>query len=547
MCYPGDQEQSVFYNPVQVQNRDLSILMITLYAERRAKRLLANRYRKQLRQQQQQKQQTPASPTKSRTTEINETPCVLEGFNLSFSGKQALEQLPQEDGLTIIEALAASGLRSVRYWKEIPGVRHVTINDLEEAAVERAQLNIELNNLTNEMVTDELDPLTKLRPNGIRINHGDAMDELYRSRRSSKISINDPINARKMPRWDVVDLDPYGSAVPFLDGAVQAVENGGLLCITCTDMAALGGSHPETCFGRYAGMPIPQSGYLHELALRILLQAVASSAARYGRTIKPILSVGMDFYIRVFCEVYDDKAGVNDFSLKLGYVYQSTVCPSFHIQSAGKKGGKKGAVYQPGRIPVLSSSENAWKVAGPIWLGPLHDKDVLQEALRKLEEDPGYPAMKWIATRTRLQGLLTVASEEIETPLYYHMPDLAKVLHIAVPPMNQMKAALLNAGFRVSGFHKDPQAIKTDAPGDVVWDILRRWSQLNPPSKPPLEGSVAEKIFSAPINTTIDFTIPSGMARKTDVARFPGNPERNWGPKAKAIGNKRKAETSSKR
>ena len=38
----------------------------------------------------------------------------------------------------------------------------------------------------------------------------------------------------------MIDLDPYGSAAPFLDGAVQAVESGGLLCITCTDMAALG-------------------------------------------------------------------------------------------------------------------------------------------------------------------------------------------------------------------------------------------------------------------------------------------------------------------
>lgn len=27
--------------------------------------------------------------------------------------------------------------------------------------------------------------------------------------------------------FDVVDLDPYGSASPFLDGAVQSVKNGG--------------------------------------------------------------------------------------------------------------------------------------------------------------------------------------------------------------------------------------------------------------------------------------------------------------------------------
>jgi tRNA (guanine26-N2/guanine27-N2)-dimethyltransferase len=44
----------------------------------------------------------------------------------------------------------------------------------------------------------------------------------------------------------MVDLDPYGSAVEFLDPAVQAVEEGGLLCVTCTDKAVLCGNNPET-------------------------------------------------------------------------------------------------------------------------------------------------------------------------------------------------------------------------------------------------------------------------------------------------------------
>mmetsp|Transcript_58028 Transcript_58028/g.86214 ORF Transcript_58028/g.86214 Transcript_58028/m.86214 type:complete len:123 (-) Transcript_58028:1332-1700(-) len=96
-----------------------------------------------------------------------------------------------------------------------------------------------------------------------------------------------------------------------------------MLCVTCTDMAALGGSHPETCYGRYGAMPIQSARYLQELALRILLQTMSTTAARYGRTIKPILSVGMAFYVRVFVEVNDDKAGVSihyllHFQLDLG-------------------------------------------------------------------------------------------------------------------------------------------------------------------------------------------------------------------------------------
>ena len=35
-------------------------------------------------------------------------------------------------------------------------------------------------------------------------------------------------------QYDVIDIDPFGSASPYLDAAVQAVSDGGLLCITCT-------------------------------------------------------------------------------------------------------------------------------------------------------------------------------------------------------------------------------------------------------------------------------------------------------------------------
>ena len=41
-------------------------------------------------------------------------------------------------------------------------------------------------------------------------------------------------------RYDVIDLDPYGTVAPFIDSAVQAVADGGLLCITSTDMPAGG-------------------------------------------------------------------------------------------------------------------------------------------------------------------------------------------------------------------------------------------------------------------------------------------------------------------
>jgi tRNA (guanine26-N2/guanine27-N2)-dimethyltransferase len=42
------------------------------------------------------------------------------------------------------------------------------------------------------------------------------------------------------------------------------------------------------------------------------------------------------------------------------------------------------------------------------------------------------------------------------------------------------QAALINGGYRVSNQHYEPQAIKTDAPPNVIWDIMRCWVKKHP-------------------------------------------------------------------
>lgn len=95
---------------------------------------------------------------------------------------------------------------------------------------------------------------------------------------------------RVSERFEVIDLDPYGSPAPFLDAAVQAVSEGGeaglmqgyraglgclegshcpvppagLLCVTCTDMAVLAGNSGETCYSKYGAMAL-KSRACHEM------------------------------------------------------------------------------------------------------------------------------------------------------------------------------------------------------------------------------------------------------------------------------------------
>jgi tRNA (guanine26-N2/guanine27-N2)-dimethyltransferase len=535
MSFPADQESTVFYNPVQVQNRDLSVLMISLYAERRAIRRAVQQRKKELMQQ---GGNTGECKGNDKLTK-EELQTKLTDYEASLDVQKLLLEDAKDDGVTILDALAASGLRSIRYWKEIPGVKHVTINDLDEAAIDRAKDNLKRNNLHEIVVDDNSD-----RRYGICVQHGDATHELYMARRPQQLRNYSAIQARQQPMWDVIDLDPYGSAAPFLDGAVQAVESGGLLCVTCTDMAALGGSHPETAYGRYASLPIQSSNYLQELALRILLHTIAVSAARYGRSVRPVLSVGMAFYVRVFVEIHNDKKGVTDLSLNLGNVYQSTKCSTFVVLPHGQMGGKKGNVYQSNRlIPSVCPETGApFKVGGPLWIGPLHDPSVVQVALQRLSEPTcRCPNMELIATRERLLGLLTSVSEEIQTPLYYTLPDLCRVMHCSSPPLREFKAAIMNAGYSVSGYHKEANAIKTDAPSHVVWDVMRAWLAKNPPHKEPAADSPASKILSTNASIEVDFSVrssDSGTAR-SKVARFPLNPEKHWGPKRKASGKQK--------
>jgi len=53
----------------------------------------------------------------------------------------------QYNGLRVFEALSASGLRAIRYFKEIPGLQTIHANDLDPAAVASIMRNGSFNGL----------------------------------------------------------------------------------------------------------------------------------------------------------------------------------------------------------------------------------------------------------------------------------------------------------------------------------------------------------------------------------------------------------------
>jgi tRNA (guanine26-N2/guanine27-N2)-dimethyltransferase len=213
ILFPKDQ---VFYNPVQQFNRDLSVAVIRTWSE---SPILT---KKQLRKAAWEQKRAEASSGKLGGTE--------EQTNGSEDGSDVLQRR-----ITVLEALSATGLRAIRYALEIPAIQAVLANDMSPSAIKAIQQNIAHNNIP---------------PNLVQATCSDANALMY---------------SHRTERIDVIDLDPYGTATPFIDSAIQAISSDGLLCVTCTDMSVTAGQgYPEKCFASYGGLPVKQE-YTHEV------------------------------------------------------------------------------------------------------------------------------------------------------------------------------------------------------------------------------------------------------------------------------------------
>lgn len=408
----------------------------------------------------------------------------------------------------ILDALSATGLRALRYAKEISHVTSVTANDLSPSATASIKINVAYNGLA-----DKVSPTT-----------GDAKAVMRHAANNAR----DP--------YHVVDLDPYGTAAPFLDAAVQAVTDGGLLCVTCTDagiFASVGWL--EKTFSQYGGLPWrgPQS---HEAGLRIILNAIASSAARYGLATEPLLSLNIDFYVRLFVRLKRAPVEVKCLANKTMIVYNCDHgCGAFstqylaHTREKEAKNGDKFHTHSlaqgPSATPECEHCGFKTHLAGPMWGGPLHNPHFISRILDLLPSlDP-----KVYATIPRIEGMLTLALNEtlfqeapapassasvqeaptpasrepasIEPfpsldpalrdphPFFFNPSTLSRTLHCSRPSDAQWRGALIGLGYRTTRSHTEPGSIRTDAPWDIIWEIMREWIRQKHPIK---EGAITK-------------------------------------------------------
>uniref|UniRef100_I3IV65 tRNA (guanine(26)-N(2))-dimethyltransferase n=1 Tax=Oreochromis niloticus TaxID=8128 RepID=I3IV65_ORENI len=498
ILFPSANE--VFYNPVQEFNRDLTCAVITEFA----RELLAQRGVKVVVPGEQER------VVVSLSEETNEAEAQAEEKNGSEEpAVKAAVGEKCEHGLRVLEGLAASGLRSVRFALEVPGLQSVTANDFSAKAAALIARNAQYNGVSHLL----------------QASCRDASMLMYDMR-------------GKKDRYDVIDLDPYGSPTSFLDAAVQAVSEGGLLCITCTDMAVMAGNSGETCYSKYGSVSI-KAKYCHEMALRVILHSLDQRAGVYQRYIQPLLSVSVDFYIRVFVRVFTGQATVKNSASKQALVYNCVGCGAFHLQRMGRRTSngkhmKYSAATGPPVGPECEHCGQRHQLGGPIWAESIHDLEFVQKVLSAVSGNPSR-----FGTSKRIEGVLSMVTEELEdVPLYYTVDNLSSTIHCNTPPLLQFRSALLHAGHRVSLSHACKNAIKTDAPPAAIWDIMRCWEKINPVKREKLSPtSPAFKILSTEPSFEACFTVredANPQSRKRHLTRFQENPQAFWGPKARA-------------
>ena len=318
-------------------------------------------------------------------------------------------------GWQVLDGLAASGLRGLRYGLECDVPLEVEWNDWNPVAVRLLEENARRNGL---------------EPRVTRRNLSSLLHEKV---------------------WHAVDLDPFGSPAPFLDGATRAVRHGGLLGITATDTTGLAGVYPNVCRRRYMAEPL--HGELgHEVALRILAGIAARQGARHDVAFHPVLAHATDHYYRVSVQCRRGAARADDALKSVGML---ALCPACGHRS-----------FTDGKACPECGART--RLAGPLWTGTLNDAETL-DAMRARAE-AGATLHRARESRHLLDAL---AAEARAPPLFYDVHKVGERLRMGSPPMARVIQGLEAAGHASSPVHFNRLALRTGASAAEMARIVK--------------------------------------------------------------------------
>ncbi len=324
----------------------------------------------------------------------------------------AVLETVDEECDSYLDAMTASGIRAVRAARAGYSTSGC---DVDSAAVKLARANLERNGLDGE------------------IHRRNANSHMHET------------------NYDVVDLDPFGTPIPFVDAAFRSARR--YVCVTATDTAPLCGAHFESGVRSYG--TVPRNTEFHpEMGLRVLLSALVRTAARYDIAAHPMLSHVSSHYVRTYLRLEDGARAADRLLERLGYVD--------HCQRCLWRQHETTLIADP--IPDCPECGQSTWTAGPIWLGPAHDSAFVRTVVESIPEDAG--------TGDEARRLLTTIAGEIETPTHYDQHRLYGRWGEPNVAMDDFLDALRATGHAASRTHYGGTTFKTDAGVAEIYDAL---------------------------------------------------------------------------
>ncbi|WP_370594549.1 N2,N2-dimethylguanosine tRNA methyltransferase [Synechococcus sp. CBW1107] len=323
--------------------------------------------------------------------------------------------------LRVLDLMAGCGVRSLRYGLEA-GAAAIWANDADPERLPLLQVNLQP---LAERLALRLSALTAQKL---------LADCLLRDQ-----------------RFELVDLDAFGSPAALLPLALEAVRFGGVLYLASTDGRSPTG-HDRVAALRSLGAAARAHPASWELALRLQLGVVARAAWCLGRGIRPLLSFSDGRTFRTAVQV--QRSPVAREEDQLGLLAHCHGCGDQQVQSLKRLRGWQSCGCSA--APPLA-------VSGPLWIGPLQDADCLGE-LSAL-------AVSGSMAEEGRRLLANLSADAGEGARVWPMAEIARRSPGGTVRLRQLQERLRRGGWSAGVSGVMPGQLRTSAPWAVVLEL----------------------------------------------------------------------------
>lgn len=309
------------------------------------------------------------------------------------------------------DPMAATGIREIRFLKTIPEVfSQILIGDISKSAIEDVKKNFKKNKVSSRKVKYQI---------------SNAQTTLYKD------------------YFDAIEIDPFGSPVPFIDSACQRIKHNGIICVTATDTAALCGTYPKTCERRY-GIKVKKTHYHEELGLRNLIAYTQRQGAKYEKALTPLLSFSNKHFFRIFFKVEEGRQDALKKVRELSHISWDTKTQETKI--------------------LKLESENS---IGKTYVRELNNKKVVEGLIENLH---------LIKDKKECEKLLTKLKDELDILGYVNPHKLEKEFKFSSKiKYEELFEELKKKKYKVSRVHNDKYGIKTTASTKTIVEIMKKY------------------------------------------------------------------------